>query len=118
MAFSSSGGNVASRIMARMAPPTERDWRDLLSSLPISVRDAVLQCIGLDEAPIGGGRGGEAAGHADPGVFQRADHLAERGVLAADTCHVATPKRGKWNHEVVVIAHAATLTLPQVSRDL
>jgi hypothetical protein len=37
-------------------------------------------------------RGGEAAGHADAGGGQRADHLAERGVLASDFGEILKPQ--------------------------
>jgi hypothetical protein len=38
------------------------------------------------------GRGGETAGHANPGVGQLADHFAEGGVLSADRLDVGHPQ--------------------------
>src|SRR4051794_7222728 len=50
--------------------------------------DALAEAIGSEEFAERFGGGGEAARHADPGRSQAADHLAERGVLAADPLQV------------------------------
>ena len=41
-----------------------------------------------EEIPAGHGRGGKAAGHADPGFGELANHFAQGGILAADLVHV------------------------------
>jgi hypothetical protein len=46
--------------------------------------DPVGERVRVDERPEGGARRGEAAGHAHALRPEFADHLAERGVLAAD----------------------------------
>jgi hypothetical protein len=50
--------------------------------------DPLRQAGVAEEALVGRRRGGEAVGDADPGVGQVGDHLAERGVLAADDLQV------------------------------
>ncbi len=52
------------------------------------VENALVQMVVRDEGLEGLGRGGEAAGHRHPQPGQVADHLAERGILAADTGEV------------------------------
>ena len=47
-------------------------------------RYAALEIVGGQEFAERVRRGGEAAGHTDAGAGERAAHLAERGVLAAD----------------------------------
>ena len=49
-----------------------------------AVEDALVQVVVGDEGLEGVGGGREAAGHGDAELGQVADHLAERGVLAAD----------------------------------
>jgi hypothetical protein len=50
--------------------------------------DPPIQAIGGKKLPKGLRGGGEAARNADSGRGQAADHLAERGVLAADLLEV------------------------------
>ena len=50
--------------------------------------DAISQAVLGEEFAKGGGRRREAAGHADARAGKLADHLAERGVLAADLVDV------------------------------
>ena len=60
--------------------------------------DAVPQPVRVDEAPIGVGRRGEAGRHPDALRSKIADHLAERGVLAADAGDVAPPELLEPDH--------------------
>ena len=53
------------------------------------VADARVEAALRQKIPIGLRGGREAAGHAHAELGQRADHLAERGVLAADRLDVA-----------------------------
>ena len=46
--------------------------------------------VGFDEAPIGSGGGRESGRDADALCGQAPDHLAERGILAADPRDVAS----------------------------
>jgi hypothetical protein len=46
--------------------------------------DAFVEAIVGQKIAIGQSRDGEAAGHVDPFLGERADHLSERGVLASD----------------------------------
>ena len=48
------------------------------------VADALIEAALRQELAVGVRGGGEAAGHRHAEVRQRGDHLAERGVLAAD----------------------------------
>src|SRR5690606_29471765 len=48
------------------------------------VEDALFEVVVGDEGLERVGRGGETAGDGDPKLGEVADHLAERGVLAAD----------------------------------
>jgi hypothetical protein len=57
-----------------------------------AVGDAAGETVGGEEGPKGVGRGGETAGHANPGVGQLADHFAEGGVLSADRLDVGHPQ--------------------------
>jgi hypothetical protein len=63
------------------------------------VRDLLAQLVGVDELPIGRGGGREAAWNADVRLPQAADHLAERGVLAADLLAVLPAEVGKPKHK-------------------
>ena len=53
--------------------------------------DQGLEAIRLDEVPVGVGGGGKASGNFDAPAAELAHHLPERGVLAADGRHVASP---------------------------
>ena len=63
-----------------------------------SLANARIEAALQQELPIRLGGGGESAGHLTPSCVERADHLAERGVLAADRLDIAHPEpvEGQW----------------------
>ena len=86
-----------------LEPRRERRGQDPLADLRADARerfdvidverrqllgDALGETFVLQEVPIGLRRGRKAAGHVDAGLREVADHLAERGVLAADSLDV------------------------------
>ncbi len=67
--------------------------RKLIDILDVEIGErranALVEAVLLQEIPIRLCRGGKAAGHVHAGARERADHFAERGVLAADDFHIA-----------------------------
>src|SRR5574341_1891183 len=61
---------------------------------------AVPQLVRLDERPVGVGREGEAVGNLDAVLVQGADHLTERGVLAADPGKIGRGEVGEPANEL------------------
>ncbi len=77
------------------------DHRQLLYVFDIERRqllgDARSETLVLQEIAIRLRRRCEAVGHCDPGIREVTDHLAERGVLAADSIDVVTAELGEGN---------------------
>jgi hypothetical protein len=63
------------------------------------------QTVGVDEAPVGLGRGGEPWGNADAPPTEVSNHLTQRGVLAADARDVASAKLIEWNDQGRIDGH-------------
>jgi hypothetical protein len=94
----------------------------LLDIFDIEIRErlanALIQAVLLQEIPIRLGRGGEAAGHVHAGIRERADHFAERRVLAADDLHIAFAQALEGQDEFVQgNPQCCVHPLPGVTRD-
>ena len=66
--------------------------------------DFVGQAVVSQKRAIGISRGGKAIRHRDTGISQMADHLAQRGVLAADRFDVVHTELAEPDHLRVVHA--------------
>jgi len=75
-------GGLSGRIAARLEALDPEDV-DALARCGEEIRGWIEAAL-LEELAVGVRGGGEAARHLHAGARQRADHLAERGVLAAD----------------------------------
>ena len=59
--------------------------------------DASCEALVGEERAVGVGGRGEATGHGDVECGEVGDHLAERGILAADRRDVVAAEFGEWN---------------------
>ena len=64
---------------------------------PYGFKEAALR----EQASIGAGGGGEAPWNLDPEFAQRADHLADGGILATDDLDVVHGHAFEWQDEFV-----------------
>ncbi len=94
---------VADHLTHRAARMVQRDFAG--SEFFELVPDPLAQLVVLQEFAIGGGGGREAVGHPDAAVGQPAEHLAERGILAADRIRVRRIDVGEIPDEIA--AHQA-----------
>ena len=81
-----------------------REFRDIRHVQRLDRRaDPLVQAVGGEEFAVRVGGRREATGHADPGIRQIRDHLAQRGVLAAhlrDVGHADFVEPEDVGHEV------------------
>ena len=64
--------------------------------------DAFVEAVGLEEFAVGEGGGCEAARNPDARRRKLADHLAERGVLAADALDIGHPQVIEPDHPLLL----------------
>ena len=109
----SRGGNGVARIHWRMrAPALASVSTSSTSSVVERLRDARGEAIVLQEVTIGLRRGREAIRHVDAGVREMADHLAERGVLAADGLDVVSAELGEGNGVALMTTRMSISEVP------
>ena len=63
--------------------------------------NALIEAALREQASVGAGGGGEAPRNLDPKFAQRADHLADGGILATDDLDVVHGHAFEWQDEFV-----------------